>query len=157
MLNRQVHTENQQVMGWTGFNIVIRKDLTVRKDKIGYLPTINAPATEMTTVHEILRQSVLICNNLGLSKIVVMFDQAIYAKTVEIIWKHPDKFKDVILRMGAFHIMCNLVSIIGKLFQDSGFKGIVIEAGIVVQGSVVGVLEDRQYNRAVRTHKCMYV
>ena len=42
MLTRQVHTENQQVMGWTGFNIAIRKDLTDRKDKIGYLPTINA-------------------------------------------------------------------------------------------------------------------
>ena len=111
---------------------------------------------EMTTVHEILRQSVLICNNLDLSKIVVVFDQAIYAKTVEIIWKHPDKFKDVILHMGAFHIMYNLVSIIGKWFQDSGFKGIIIEAGIVVHGCVVGVLEDRQYNRAVRTHKCMY-
>ena len=137
MLTRQVHIENQQVMGWTGLNIVIIKDLTVRKDKIGYLPTINAHATEMTTVHEILRQSVLICNNLGVSKIVVVFDQAIYAKTVEIIWKHPDKFKYVILRMGAFHIMCNLISIIGKWFQDSGFKSIIIEAGIVVQGSVV--------------------
>ena len=64
----------------------------------------------MTTVHEILRQSVLIRNNLGLSKIVVVFDQAIYAKAVEI--RYPDKFKDVIMRMGAFHIMCNLISII---------------------------------------------
>ena len=54
----------------------------------------------------------LIRNNLGLSKIVVMFDQAIYAKAVEIIWRYPDKFKDVIMRMGAFHIMCNLISII---------------------------------------------
>ena len=53
MLTRQIHTENQQVMGWTGFNIVIRKDLIDREDKIVYLPTnINAPATEMTTVHE---------------------------------------------------------------------------------------------------------
>ena len=85
-----------------------------------------------------------------------MFDQAIYAKAAEIIWKHPDKFKDVILRMGAFHIMCNLISIIGKRFQDSGLKDIIIEAGIVAQGSVAGVLEGRQYNRAVRTHKCMY-
>ena len=132
MLTEQIHAENQQEMGWTGFNIVIRKDLTVRKDKIGYVPTINAPATEMITVHEILRQSVLICNNLGLSKIVVVFDQAMYAKAVEIMWKHPDKFKDVILRMGAFHIMYNLISIIGKRFQDSGFKDIIREVGIAV-------------------------
>ena len=106
-------------MGWTGFSIVIiRKDLIDREDIIVYLPTINAPATEMTTVHEKLRQSVLIHNNLGLSKIVVMFDLAISAKVVEII----DKSKDVFLHMGTFHIMCNLISIIGKRFQDSGFR-----------------------------------
>jgi len=55
---------------------------------------------------------------------------------VEIIWKHPDKFKDVILRMGAFHIMCSVISIIGQRFQDGRFNDIIIEAGIVVQGSV---------------------
>jgi len=107
----------------------------------------------MTTVNEILRQSVLICNSLNLYKIVVMFDQPIYAKAVEIIWKHPEKFRDVILCMGAFHTMCNLKSIIGKRFQDGGFKDTIIECGIVAQGSVAGVLEGHQYNRAVRIIK----
>ena len=46
--------------------------------------------------------------------------------------------------------------LVGKQFQDSGFKNIVVEAGIVAQGSVAVVLEGHQYNRAVRTHKHMY-
>ena len=52
--------------------------------------------------------------------------------------------------------MCNLIYIIGKRFQDSGFKDIIIEAGNVAQGSVIGVLEGRQCNGAVRTYKCIY-
>jgi len=97
-----------------GMDIVTRRDITIQKDNIDYLSNINAHATEMTTVNELLRQSVLIRNSLNLYKIVVEFDQAIYAKAVEIIWKHPEKFRDVILCMGAFHTTCNLKSVIGK-------------------------------------------
>jgi len=56
----------------------------------------------------------LICNSLNLSKIVVVFDQAIYTKAVEIIWKHPEKFRDVIFRLGAFHTMHNLIGTISR-------------------------------------------
>ena len=46
--------------------------------------------------------------------------------------------------------------LVGKRFQDNGFKDIIVEAGIVAQGSVAGILVGHQYNRAVRTHKRMY-
>ena len=34
--------EKQNVCGWTGFNILVRDKIEVKKDNIGYLPTINA-------------------------------------------------------------------------------------------------------------------
>ena len=148
--------EKQKVCGWTGFNILVRDETDVNKDNIGYLPTIDAPATNMSTVFEVLNQSPKIKDTLKLQAIVVVFDQALYAKATEIKWKHSEKFESIVLRMGAFHTICTFLGIIGKRFQDAGLKDICIESGVVTEGSVSGVLEGRRYNRAVRFHKLMY-
>ena len=75
---------NQTVSSWTGFNIKTRDNVAVKSDKVGYLPTINSPATELKTVQEILSQSVSIQEQLGLDKIAVIMDQAMYAKATEV-------------------------------------------------------------------------
>ena len=72
------------VPSWTGFNIRCRDEEPILEDVVGYLPTINAPATELNTVFEILNQSELIGKDLLLSTIVVVMDQALYAKATEI-------------------------------------------------------------------------
>ena len=50
--------------------------------------------------------------------------QALYAKAAEIVWKH-DKFKNIIIRMGLFHTIHNLLSIIGKWFQYAGLRDLL--------------------------------
>ena len=143
----------QSIPSWTGFNIRIRDEEPIVQDVVGYLPTINAPATELNTVFEILNRSELIRKELLLDTIVVVMDQAIFAKATEIAWRHKEQFSNVVLRMGTFHTICNALSIIGKRFGDAGLKDIYIEAGIVAEGSITGVLDGKHYNRAVRTHK----
>lgn len=49
--------EKQKNSGWTGLNISVRNEVQVSQDVIGYLPTFDAPATDMATVHEVLVQS----------------------------------------------------------------------------------------------------
>ena len=44
--------EKPKASGWTGFNISVRNEVQVSPDVIGYLPTIDAPATDMATVYE---------------------------------------------------------------------------------------------------------
>ena len=65
---------NQKISGWSGFNISIRGKKEVSQDVMGYLPTINTPATEMTTIHEVLDQSQKVMNTLQLNNLVVVFD-----------------------------------------------------------------------------------
>ena len=48
--------EDQAFSSWTGFNILIRNDKLVVRDIAGYLPTINAPATTVSRVNEVLTQ-----------------------------------------------------------------------------------------------------
>ena len=47
----------------------------------------------------------------------------------------------VLLRLGTFHTIFNLLSIIGKRFQDAGLRDICTESGIIAEGSVSSVLE----------------
>ena len=147
---------HQTINSWTGFNIRIRDHLTFLEDNIGYLPTINAPATNTSTVYEILCQSVAIQKQLQLETIAVVMDQALYSKACEVIWKHQIQFQDIVLMMGNFHIICNLSSIIGKMFGSAGLRDLAVESGVIAEGSIDKVLEGKQYNRAVRLHKLTY-
>eukprot|EP00058_Branchiostoma_floridae_P000977 XP_002586465.1 hypothetical protein BRAFLDRAFT_106667 [Branchiostoma floridae] len=156
MIARILKQKEQSISSWTGFNIKSRSDVPVIPDNVCYLPTINAPATQMSTVYEILRQSLVIKDQLQLKKIVCVFDQAIYAKATEVMWKHKDIFKPIVIRMGSFHTSCTLLAIIGKRFQDAGLRDLAIESGVVAEGSVSGVMDGRKYNRAVRFHKLVY-
>ena len=100
LLNKE--SGEQNVPSLTGFNIRIRNYDTVVKDAVDYLPNIDAPATKLPTVNEILHNILKIIKALALDEIVYVCDQPLYAKAAEIAWKHEDKFKPVVLRMGVF-------------------------------------------------------
>ena len=52
-----------------------------------------------------------------------------------------------------FHTICTFLSVIGKRFQDAGLRDVIIESGVISEGSVFGV---RTYNHAIRFHKLIY-
>ena len=47
-------------------------------------------------------------------------------KAKQIQWRLANKFSDVVIRMGTFHIALNLV-IIGKKYLNSGLEDLLIE------------------------------
>ena len=147
---------SKKVSSWTGFNITTRNLVEVCEDVVGYLPTINAPATEMSTVQEILNNALKIMTSLHLKNIAVVLDQALYAKVCEMQWKNSEQYGRIMLMMGNFHIICNFMSSIGKIYGDAGLRDIAEESGIIAQGSIDKVLEGKQYNRAIRLHKLTY-
>ena len=155
-LVRQNDTKNQKISSWTGHNIQTRDKVIVTQDNIGYLPTINAPATQMSTIFEILNQVLKIMELLHIPSIVCVFDQAMYEKAVEVSWRHSERFKNIVFRMGVFHTCCNLMGTIGKRFKDAGLRDMAVESGIIAEGSVENVLSGKKYNRAVRFHKLVY-
>ena len=54
-------------------------DIEIQTDTVEYLPIINAPATQMSTIQEILRQCNVIREKMDINNIVLVCDQAIYA------------------------------------------------------------------------------
>lgn len=61
---------------------------------------------------------------LGLDDTVVALDQAIYVKALEVVWKHKEEFKTIVLLMGSFHVTCVFLSVIGKRLRDNGLRDI---------------------------------
>ena len=95
-----VRLSQDSVAGWTGFNISVRNKVQVSQNVIGSLLTIDAPASDMATVHEIMVQSLKINRIIMLKfkSIVLVFDQALYAKATEVKWRQSQRFKDIVLR-----------------------------------------------------------
>ena len=54
---------------------------------------------------------------------------------------------------GRFHTPCMLLGVIGKRFADAGLRDLMVEAGIVSNGSVASVIEGKKYNQGKRAHK----
>ena len=84
---------------------------------VGCFEAINAPTTEMSTVYEIMKRSCRIKDKLNLPSIVCVFDQAIYAKACEILWKswkRREMFKDAVLMLGNFHLLMMFLGVIGR-------------------------------------------
>ena len=76
----------------------------------------------MSVVNQVLIKSLQIKETLNLQSIVVVFDQALYAKATEIKWKQRAQFNDLVLRMDVFHTICTFLSVIGKRFKDAGLR-----------------------------------
>ena len=86
-----------------------------------------------------------------------LYDEAIYAKAYHIKYKKPEKFKDLVLMMGTFHIILTILGVIASRFKDVGLSDVLIQGSIVAEGSVGTMFTgSRAYKRAIRVYMIMY-
>ena len=107
---------------------------------VGYCPLIDGASTEFSTVYTVLKHARAISNIMGQEDTVITFDLAIYVKAKQIQWKIPNKFSDVVIRMGTFHIAFNFLATIGKKFLNSGLEDLLIESGVYVAGTTSALI-----------------
>ena len=88
--------------------------------------------------------------------VACVFDQAFYAKGMEIFWKNKAQFEGLVMMMGGFHLLMTIMAIIGARFGDAGLKDVAVQSEVVANGSIDSVLNGKHYNRAIRLHKIMY-
>lgn len=156
LLAKEAHHNPATLPGWKHFNQRLHSNHPRNKTAIHYLPLIEAPAGHIDTVNTIIVRSLALADKLNLSKIVLVFDQAIYAKIQELRWLHPNYAERTIVRMGEFHTIMSYLSILGKRFEGGGLGDLMIESGIVAAGSLPSVMSGKHYNRAARAHKLVF-
>ena len=152
---RQFHQE-QYIPRWTGFNIRVRDQVLVMESTVHYLDCLGAPATEIATIQEVMERALKMKDTLKISGIACVFDQSIFEKAAEIKWKSPEKYKDCVLVLGAFHMITSFMSILAKRFEDTGLRDTLVQTGILADGPVNSAISGRMYNRGIRSNKLAY-
>ena len=102
ILARMYAYESDAVPAWTGFNKVTSPDDS-KRCSVGYLPLINAPAHECSTLWTGLMRCLRISHMINLGQYtVITLDQQLYCKAKKLQWANPDKCKSIFVRLGGF-------------------------------------------------------
>ena len=117
------------------------------------MPPVNYSIDETATMQHILETSKEARLRVGQQYTFVTFDLAVAKKANSIVLKNPERFGNVIVRMGFFHTIRSLFGALGSKTKGSGLSEILIESGVCASGSLEKVMSGKHYNRALRTHK----
>ena len=148
-----------QTPNWQGFMNLIHQDTQhPGKSSIFFLPMVNMYPGDETCIFSTLNY---VCNLSRKYSVpaVVTFDQPLYWKASEIILDAYDDnhIKDIILMLGSFHTLMNLLGAIGTLMESTGLNTIL--STIYGENSVVHMLTGKAVYRAIRGHnlvdKCL--
>ena len=110
----------------------------------------------MATARHILKTAKDQAELLKCPSIIVVFDQAIYAKAQMIRWS-DEEYQDILLpRLGEFHTVMSFMTAIGKRFELSAFEDILAESGVVAARSIKRSSGCSQVQRKHYAHKSMF-
>ena len=154
-LLRQVSAGKQTVSSFSGWQLLIRKaaDVVVQKTVMTYLPPINAPVTDFSTIFGCLSYMQKLCKDVNMPYVNVTLDLGAAMNAYKLVWNYPNLFSNIFIHVGDFHFMKESFSIIGMLIQGSGFEDIIFQSGMSSTGSLNGVLSGSHYNRCWRIHQ----
>ena len=141
--------------GWLSKTAV--EECRSKQSNIGYLLPIMQPITKVATIQQCLLTSMEISRKLKQRYTFVTFDLAAAKIAYDVIWDNPHRYENVIVHLGAFHIICCYLGALGRMMVGSGFEEVVIESGICSSGSMEQVINGKHYNRAVRVHQVMMI
>ena len=82
---------------------------------------------------------------------MVTCDQAIYI-IKDLVVKRPETYKDVIMRLGRFHIATNFLSSIRFFMKESGIEDMLVLSGICGRGTANKVMAEKDYYKIVLYH-----
>ena len=105
--------------GWVSVSTTVtQKESSI----VEYLPPVNFPVTENTTVQHLLSLSQNYTRYVNQNYTIVTFDMALAMKAYQIIWQSSQHFKNAIIQTGVFHTICSYSGVLGKILRGSIFQ-----------------------------------
>ena len=142
----------QPAPSWNGMMHMLHKDCDhPGSSSVTFLPIIDMCSGDKSCIFSTLEY---LCNlaDKHRSAAVVTFDQPLYWKASEIKHEVPEDspVRDVVLMLGSFHTLMNLLGAIGTLLNGSGIKEIL--GTIYGENAVQHIMTGKAVQRAVRGH-----
>lgn len=60
-----------------------------------------------------------------------VFDQAFYAKAMEVYWKRKELFVGLVIVKGAFLLLIMFLGVIGRRFGDAGLRELAVQSDVM--------------------------
>lgn len=125
------------------------------QSRIVYLPFLNNPPSDYDTIYTVLSLAVERISNKKRKTAFVTFDQPLYWKAKEILHSTDNpEFKNLVIRLGGFHLAMSFLGSIGMIMDGSGLKELISQ--IYAPASVDKMLGGHAYSRAVRAHTLVH-
>jgi hypothetical protein len=149
----------QPVPGWQGMmHLIHQGSKHPGKSSVTFLPMIDMYSGDKTCILSTLEYLYNLAKKNHVPA-VITFDQPLYWKASEIQnSSHTNShLRDIVILLGSFHTLMNLLGAIGALMQGSGLGAILEE--IYADNAVVHILSGKAVQRALRGHllvdKCL--
>ena len=152
---RHISSGNQKIPSFSGWQVLVRKIANVATEKtvMIYLPPINAPVNEFSTIFGFLTYMQKLCKEVNMPYVNITLDLGAAMPAYKVVWNYPNLFSNVIIHLGDFHFMKEAFAVLGMLIEGSGFEDIAFQSGISTTGSLNGVIAGTHYNRCWKIHQ----
>ena len=109
--------------------------------------------TNNDVVRETMVRTMTVAEDTGQEYAVVTYDLAIALKAYSIQALESPQFDKMIIMLGNFHIELAFYGAIATMINGSGIQFILLEADILAEGSMLGFIKGKFYNRCVRVNE----
>jgi len=116
------------------------------KTKTVYLPLIDLVPSHPDTIMTAMTEAQQLTHRIGQKFVLFTCDLQLYKVALDVKWAYPDKFSDVIPRLGGMHSLMSFVGCIGTLMENSGLAEILGE----VFGGVSKMLTGKKFPQNMR-------
>ena len=116
----------------------------------GFTPILPYPATQYDSIYTTMINFQDVLHQLNLQEGSLWCDEGVYHIAKEIQLVHPEKFSNVFLGLGGFHLQKVVLACIGLYLRSSGAFEIIVETETMGPHSAESALNGNHYSRAVR-------
>lgn len=124
----------------------------VPRQKIGYLEPIPHSPTSPAVIKTTLDIACELANECQQEGMIVTYDLAICIKAYQIQLQCSPLYDHLFIHMGPFHVELSMFKAVGRMIEESGISELMVQAGLIANGSVKGLLSGTSFNRCKQIH-----
>ena len=138
--------------GWSGFNQLVTESQSnvFHVSDVVALPFINLNPSDMSTIYTALVFAQKEASLYNRSYCIVIFDQPLFIKAVDIVHASPELRDSMLVRLGGLHLTFSYMGSDGYIMSESGQEQMWSTA--YAGGSITKMVSGHAYSRALRAH-----
>jgi len=138
----------------SGFISKYMKD-TLPLQRICNMDQISRSPTNNDVVRETMIRTLRVAEETGQEYAVVTYDLVVSLKAYSTQEIERPLFNKLLIMLGNFHVELAFYAAVGNLINESGIEYILTEAEVLAEGSMVGFIKGKFYNRCTRIHELL--